>query len=181
MTHINRLMYRLVPVAVLLSLSACVDREQDGLASQSEQVLEDEGTPEFLTCPQTVAPPETARAVIDSAGGTLASGRNELMIPAGAITGAGIEFIMQPESGERVGVSIEGNGSVRFQAGRSATLSVDFSRCEPNAIGEEPDQWSVWRMNPAGVQGRPLRTIMDMEERRAVTQIDSTSGFIIAH
>lgn len=133
------------------------------------------GTPTvFLTCaPSVVARPDTQN--IGLGGGRLRTAGHELTIPGGAVT-TQRQFILREQAGERVGVEVEQRADVK-RLGRSATLAIDATRCNRDSL--EVRQWFIWRLNPTGGPSQKLSTT------RAgsvfTTQIDSTSGFIIAH
>ncbi|HSJ24950.1 MAG TPA: hypothetical protein VK929_09800 [Longimicrobiales bacterium] len=140
------------------------------------EVVIEEGFPtEFLTCP----PGETANPDvrnIGAEGGELATAGHRLTIPPSA-NAAQRAVVFRELPGERLGVEIEQQRAASNALGRTATLWIDTRRCSSNALGAR--EWFVWRMNPGNGPSQKLQT------RRVgswfVTQIDSTSGFIIAH
>lgn len=158
---------------LLLLLSGCMRGREE---IRSEQILE-YGTPdEYLTCAGAAAMARPDTQVIGPAGGRLRSGNSELTIPANAVRDPR-RFVLTPAR-DTVGVRIDGDGLTEFNGNRSARLIIDVSRCSPDEL-ESADGWWIWRVNAGRGESQKLSTIMT--PARAITQIDSMSGFMIAN
>ncbi|MBR9988128.1 MAG: hypothetical protein KFH98_00140 [Gemmatimonadetes bacterium] len=175
MIHQDRQPQLLAALAVLL-VSGCAP--PFGQFPPGEDVIE-VGTPgEYLTCARTAAAARPDTQVVGPPGGQLMSGANQLTIPANALP-ENRTLVLRQEYGNRVGVVIDADPPVRFAGNRSATLIIDIGHCDSDEIGDL-SRWSVWRMAPPrGNQSQRLRTFVAGSRMR--TQIDSTSGFMIAN
>jgi hypothetical protein len=161
-------------MAVLSPLFACA-----GIGGQTgggEEII-DHGTPsEFLACDQPEARVDT---VIGPRGGLVRAGATELLIPRDALSG-NRRIVLRHELDRRVSVTIDGVDDrippEPFR--RSATLRINVSGCSADALAN-PRGWWIWRMNSVEGMSQKLRTRVN--RRHAVTQIDSTSKFMIAN
>lgn len=159
--------------ALILMLSGCMRGRGE---IRGEEILE-YGTPaEYLTCARAAAVARPDTQVIGPEGGRLRAGNSEMTIPANAVREPR-RFVFTP-TGDTVGVRISAGGPMRFDGNRSARLIIDVSHCDSDEL-ESEDGWWVWRVNERPGRSQKLGTTMTPV--RAITQIDSTSGFMIAN
>ncbi|HEX2167992.1 MAG TPA: hypothetical protein VHG09_12230 [Longimicrobiales bacterium] len=162
----------LITIGLLVFISACVRGRGE---ITSEEVLEHGIPTEYLTCERTgtLARPDTQ--MIGPNGGRLRSGNSEVTIPSRAVPDQR-RFVFSVVPGDTVGVIIDAGGPMHFN-NRSARLIIDTSHCSASDL-ENDEGWWVWRIVRRG-ESQKLSTIMTPV--RAITQIDSTSVFMIAN
>lgn len=153
-----------------------------GVGGPDGEDVIDVGTPgNALPCAEFAASADT-QIVGPGEAAQLNSGNSRLIIPANAMP-ENRQLIFRQLPGDSAMVEVD--QEIRFDNNKSATLIVDVSRCDSTMLGNS--EWFVWRVHPATrSQSQKLRTRFEQDSimrrgARAVTVIDSTSGFLIAN
>lgn len=128
----------------------------------------------YLVCDATT--PADTTAAIDQAGGTLMAGPHRLELPERAVPSP-VDFTLSAPADTLVRVVVSRRQPGRLR--RSAVLTLDFSHCTAEQIGNA-EEWFIWRFPSQNANaGWRLGTILDGTTVRA--HLGETSMFVIAH
>ncbi len=119
--------------AALLALGACTDqRPTEPLEPRARAALDLLSSgPRLLECKTDLA--QSATALIDVAGGTIAVGGTSVVFPAGALTGPTSVTLTIPAS-RYVEVAIETDGQKYFPVDLKPVITIDYSRCNRSDV-----------------------------------------------
>jgi hypothetical protein len=130
----------------------------------------------LVTCPSKVL--ALSFAVLGPQGGQLTAGPATLAVPPGALSAARVFAISVPRS-RYMDVQILALGDEHFVFDQPVTITLDYSRCDLDELGEE--SLTAWFVDTESLQPlTPMLTEDDRLARRAVFVTDHLSRYALA-
>ncbi|MGQ0714817.1 MAG: hypothetical protein ACT4PJ_13975 [Gemmatimonadaceae bacterium] len=184
MSRLTRLRF-LVLAAAAFATAGCSDtatRPPDGgaiidtIGTPGTPDTNDIARPRLIECPTTQT--ATSSGLITVLGGVVSAAGSSISIPVGGLLTATLIRVTVPAS-TYMEIDITANDLVSFLFQRSATVTIDYSRCPTSATAGKT--LTVWQIN---AQTKALlvnmRGVNDPARRRMTFTTDHLSGYAIA-
>lgn len=165
----------LIGVTIFFAISACSDQAESGLLAPVDASAATYGHT-LIECP--VNEEDYATGTLGATGGSLSLKGHELSLPLVAVL-APTKFELRAPVSNYMEIRIRANDLAGFEFRKSATVTIDYSRCTRSNI--EKDPLTVWKIDPETKQLLKHMGGVDDKVARTVTfTTDGLSTFSIA-
>jgi hypothetical protein len=166
--------FKVVAAALCLSVAGCIDGSQAPSAPtrlESAARFTEAPATHLLVCP--TADSARASGLLGILGGTLSLGGDALHLPLSAVLLPTLFEVVVPPS-PYMEVDVHAVGLTSFLFRQPATITIDYSRCSPDAIPADAQLHAVY------IDGNTKEILQDMggSDDRAAQRITFTTGHL---